>query len=69
MVFDRIGSCDHLRPILPRSLHRPLASTDGSRTENLNKTGVRLWTGMLPQSIHNRTWEFRVDLPANNPGP
>ena len=31
------------RPILPRSLHRPLASTDGSRTENVDKTGVRLW--------------------------
>lgn len=22
-----------------------------------------------PQTIHKRTWEFRVDLPANNPGP
>ena len=32
------------RPILPRSLHRPSGSTDGRLTENLNKTGVRLWT-------------------------
>ena len=32
------------RPILPRSRHLPLASTDGSSTRNLNKTGVRLWT-------------------------
>jgi hypothetical protein len=29
---------------LPRSLHLPLASTDGSATEKVNKTGVRLWT-------------------------
>ena len=28
----------------PRSLHRPLASTDGNLTENLNEIGVRLWT-------------------------
>jgi hypothetical protein len=31
-------------PILPRSLHLPRASTDGSARENVNKTGVRLWT-------------------------
>jgi thrombospondin type 3 repeat protein len=29
---------------LPRSRHLPLASTEGSLTRNLNKTGVRLWT-------------------------
>jgi hypothetical protein len=29
--------------ILPRSLLRPRASTEGRLTENLNKTGVRLW--------------------------
>ena len=33
-----------LRGILPRSRHLPLASTEGSLTRNLNKTGVRLWT-------------------------
>jgi hypothetical protein len=32
------------RLILPRSLHLPVASTDGSLIENLNKTWVRLWT-------------------------
>jgi hypothetical protein len=34
----------HHRPILLRSLHRPLASTEGRLTENLNKNAVRLWT-------------------------
>jgi len=29
---------------LTLSLHLPLASTDGSSTRNVNKTGVRLWT-------------------------
>ena len=32
------------RPILPRSLHRPVAVVDGSLIRNFNKTGVRLWT-------------------------
>lgn len=32
------------RAILPRSFHLPAAVTDGSLTENLNKTGVRLRT-------------------------
>ena len=40
----RNGSSPSPLTILPRSRHLPLASTDGSRTENLNKTGVRLWT-------------------------
>jgi hypothetical protein len=31
-------------PELPRSLHRPVAPTEGCLTSNLNKTGVRLWT-------------------------
>ena len=35
--------------VLPCSRHRPVAVTDGSLTENLNKIGVRLWTG-CPQS-------------------
>ena len=30
--------------ILPRSRHRPVASTDGSITKNFNEIGVRLWT-------------------------
>ena len=33
-----------VRPILPRSLQRPRASTEGRATENLNEIGVRLWT-------------------------
>ena len=44
MVSDLIRSYGHVRPILPRSRHLPRASTEGSRTENLNKNGVRLWT-------------------------
>jgi hypothetical protein len=35
---------DRHRPILPRSLHLPVAVVDGSLIENTNKTGVRLWT-------------------------
>ena len=42
------------RPVLPRSLQRPVASTEGSLTENLNKTEVRLWTG-CPSS--RRSWK------------
>ena len=30
--------------MLPRSLHLPLASTEGSLARNLNKTAVRLWS-------------------------
>jgi hypothetical protein len=36
-----------IRPILPRSRHLPLAVTDGSLTENVNKTGVRFWTDVF----------------------
>ena len=32
------------RSILPASLHLPVAVTEGSLTEKLNKTGVRFWT-------------------------
>jgi hypothetical protein len=38
------GSRPHSLSTLPRSLHRPVAVTDGSFSSNLNKTGVRLWT-------------------------
>jgi hypothetical protein len=34
----------HHRPILPRSLQRPVAVVEGNLTKNFNKTGVRLWT-------------------------
>ena len=44
MVSDLIRSCRHPGAILPRSRHLPVAVTEGSRTETLNKTGVRLWT-------------------------
>ena len=33
-----------LPPTLPRSRHLPVASTEGSLTENPNEIGVRLWT-------------------------
>jgi hypothetical protein len=32
------------KSILPRSRHRPVASTEGRATEKINKTRVRLWT-------------------------
>ena len=39
-------------PSFPRSLHRPLAVTEGRLCENVNKTGVRLWTGLaLPLAL------------------
>ena len=36
--------CIYNLAILPRSRHLPRASTEGSRTRNVNKNGVRLWT-------------------------
>ena len=33
-----------LRPLLPRSRHLSVALIDGGSTQNLNNTGVRLWT-------------------------
>jgi len=33
------------RTILTRSRHLPVGVTEGSRKRNLNKSGVRLWTG------------------------
>ena len=33
---------------LPRSRHRPVAVTEGNRTRNLNRSGVRLWTDCSP---------------------
>ena len=44
MVSDLIGSCAHLRAILPRSRHLPRASTEGRATENVNEIGVRFCT-------------------------
>jgi hypothetical protein len=34
--------------ILPRSRHRPRASTEGSSIRKVNKTGVRFWTDSPP---------------------
>src|SRR3954470_21198313 len=50
-VIDHLSEAVRLKELaaiiyhrsLPRSLHCPLASTDGSFTKNLNKAGVRLW--------------------------
>ena len=33
-----------LRPLLPRSRHLSVALIDGGSTQNVNNTGVRLWT-------------------------
>ena len=49
---DERGPLYHFRPIRHRSRHRPRASTDGSRTRNLNKIGVRLWT--CPKGVVRR---------------
>jgi hypothetical protein len=57
----RFPSCGG-EPILPRSRHLPLASTDGSRSENLNEIGVR----MLLHRDATKTLRFVVDLPAIN---
>jgi hypothetical protein len=48
-LYGRTAGClwkplQLLRHSLPRSRHLPTAVTEGSLTENLNKTGVRLWT-------------------------
>jgi hypothetical protein len=49
LVSDLIGSYGHRRPILPRSLHLPLASTEGS----LKKTSITLGCGCRPhQHVH-----------------
>ena len=47
-------------PILPRSLHLPRASTDGSRTQNLNKNGVRLWTACSRHRRLSIEYDYRV---------
>ena len=44
LITRKGGRRLHRLPILPRSRHLPLASTDGSLIEKVNKTGVRLWT-------------------------
>ena len=59
MVSDLIGSCGHLRPILPRSRHLPAGLDRGKLPENLNKIGVRFWTdcsGADPQPCCESDW-------------
>jgi len=41
---DQARRPDSLHLVLPRSRLRPRASTEGSCTRKLNKTGVRPWT-------------------------
>jgi hypothetical protein len=45
-------------PYLPRSLHLPVASTEGSVTQNFNKIGVRLWTN--PPKFGPKFWPRTV---------
>ena len=40
---------------LPRSRHLPFASTEGSLSENLNNTGVRLWTDRAQRALRRST--------------
>jgi hypothetical protein len=58
--------------ILPRSLHRPVASVEGNLTENLNKNAVRLWTdpscrsssGLKSPLSHDGRGEFMYSSPV-----
>ena len=43
-----LSSGQRLRTIVPRSLHLPVAVTEGSPIENLNEIGVRFWTDCSP---------------------
>ena len=55
-------------PILPRSLHLPLAVTEGSLIENVNKTGVRLWTdSSRPVPETNRGRRPRTLIAGDSP--
>lgn len=55
----------HFRPIFLRSRHRPRASTDGSRTRNVNETGVRLWTIWCCRSGRIRTGQPKMEQDDN----
>jgi hypothetical protein len=46
----------HLRPILRRSLYRPRASTEGSRTENSNRSRARLWFSVATHGNATPRW-------------
>jgi hypothetical protein len=48
--------------ILPRSLHPPRASTEGSSTRKPNKTRVRLWT---EQTFESKQWHARSTAGPN----
>jgi hypothetical protein len=48
-------------PILPRSLHLPVGVTEGSLIENLNKIGVRLWTGYSRMVAESKRWDRILD--------
>jgi hypothetical protein len=52
-----------------RSLHRPVASTDGSLTEKLNETGVRLGTDIPPTTVHTKAGVQRVLVCSENTHP
>jgi hypothetical protein len=65
----RWGCVRHLRPILPRSRHRPVPVTEGSLTKNLNKTGVRFWTDIPPTTVHTKAGVQRVLVCSENTHP
>jgi hypothetical protein len=54
------GPTLHAFCILPRSLHRPVAVTEGSLTENTNKTGVRLWTDLFPYQLWTDLFPYQM---------
>ena len=74
LVSDPIGTCAHLRPILPRSLQRPLASTDGSATPKPIEMGCgsgpirrgRTVAPLLPRAALSRVTDSRA---ASSPAP
>ena len=62
------GSFQFFLRILPRSLHRPVASTDGSLRKNLNKTRVRLWTDRRRRTARLKTVGLRESCDEERTG-
>jgi hypothetical protein len=51
--------------ILPRSLHLPVAVTDGTVRENINEIGVRLWTDCCGQMGQKLRLSSTCDRPVS----
>jgi hypothetical protein len=54
--------------ILPRSHQRPVAVVEGSLTESVNETGVRLWIDPSVQTcLEEHTFTVDLDSDASAP--